>query len=54
MSMGRLSWSLEMKPELFGIFTKIYALHPELFEFEPLDYATNRGIDIVARNKSGE
>jgi hypothetical protein len=38
--------------ELFGVFTKIYALRPELFEFEPLDYATNRGIDIVARNKT--
>jgi hypothetical protein len=38
--------------ELFGLFTKVYAVHPELFEFEPLDYNTNRGIDIVARNKS--
>ena len=38
--------------ELFGVFAKIYALHPGLFEFELLDYATNRGIDIVARNKS--
>jgi len=37
---------------LFGLFTKVYAVHPELFEFEPLDYNTNRGIDIVARNKS--
>jgi histidine kinase/DNA gyrase B/HSP90-like ATPase len=38
--------------ELFGIFTKVCALHPDLFEFEPLDYNTSRGIDIVARNKT--
>ncbi len=38
--------------ELFGLFMTVYALHPELFEFEPLDYNTNRGIDIIARNKS--
>lgn len=39
--------------ELFGLFTIIYGLHPNLFDFEPLDYSTNRGIDLVARNKTG-
>lgn len=38
--------------ELFGVFTTIYSLHPELFEFEPLDYNTTKGVDIIARNKS--
>ncbi len=38
--------------ELFGLFTIIYAEHPDLFDFEPLDYNTYRGIDIVARNKT--
>jgi hypothetical protein len=38
--------------ELFGLFTSIYAVHPELFEFEPLDYNTNRGVDIIGRNKT--
>lgn len=27
-------------------------LRPSLFEFEPVDYNTSRGIDIVARNKT--
>ncbi len=39
--------------ELFGLLITVYALHPELFDFEPLDYNTNRGIDIIAQNKSG-
>lgn len=38
--------------ELFGLFVTIYALHPELFEFEPLDYNTTNGVDIIARHKS--
>jgi hypothetical protein len=38
--------------ELFGIFMKIYALNPGLFDFEPIDYNTTRGIDIVARNRT--
>jgi hypothetical protein len=36
--------------ELFGLFTKVYTVRPELFGFEPLDYSTSRGIDIIARN----
>lgn len=38
--------------ELFGLFITVYSLHPEIFEFEPLDYNTTRGIDIIGRNKS--
>lgn len=38
--------------ELFGLFMQIYAAEPQLFDFEPLDYNTNRGIDVVARNRS--
>jgi len=38
--------------ELFGLFITVQALHPELFDFEPLDYNTSRGIDIIARHKS--
>jgi hypothetical protein len=37
--------------ELSKLFITIHALHPELFEFEPLDYNANKGIDIIARNK---
>jgi Histidine kinase-, DNA gyrase B-, and HSP90-like ATPase len=38
--------------ELFGLFMRIWTLRPDLFDFEPLDYNTSRGIDIVARNKT--
>jgi hypothetical protein len=38
--------------ELFSLFMVIYTLHPELFEFQPLDYNTSRGIDLIGRNKS--
>ena len=37
--------------ELFGVFMRVYALHPDLFEFEPMDYNTTRGIDIIARTR---
>jgi histidine kinase/DNA gyrase B/HSP90-like ATPase len=40
--------------ELFGLFMRVYALEEQLFAFEPLDYNTTRGIDIIARNKSGK
>jgi hypothetical protein len=40
--------------ELFGLFMRIYALEPQLFSFEPLDYNTSRGIDVIARNKAGK
>lgn len=38
--------------EVFGLFTSFYSLHPELFDFEPLDYNTSRGIDVIGRNKT--
>lgn len=38
--------------ELFGLLVGVYSLRPEVFEFEPLDYNTTRGIDIIARNKT--
>ena len=40
--------------ELFGLFMMVYSLHPNLFSFEPLDYNTTRGIDVIAKNKSKE
>jgi hypothetical protein len=38
--------------ELFGFFTTVYSLFPDMFDFEPLDYNTSRGIDLIARNKT--
>lgn len=38
--------------ELYGIFASLYTLHPEDFDFEPLDYDESAGIDLLARNKS--
>ena len=50
---GRQLWEPKNESELFGLFMMIYALHPEIFDFEPMDYNTSRGIDIIARNKTG-
>ncbi|MFO7676490.1 MAG: ATP-binding protein [bacterium] len=36
--------------ELFGLFMRVYAKHPDLFEFLPCDYNTARGIDMIARS----
>lgn len=49
---GRLLIEPQNESELFGLFVTVYALKPDTFEFEPLDYNTNRGLDIIARNKS--
>jgi hypothetical protein len=49
---GRLLVEPSSESELFGLFTIIYGARPDLFDFEPLDYNTTRGIDIIARNKS--
>lgn len=53
--MAELEGQILLEPrnesELFGLFVAIYTLHPELFDFEPLDYNTTRGIDIIARNR---
>lgn len=38
--------------EVFGLFMSIYTMHPEKFLFEPLDYNTSRGIDLIVRNKT--
>lgn len=38
--------------ELYGVFISIYTLHPDLFDFEPLDYDESIGIDLLARNKT--
>lgn len=39
--------------ELYGIFISLYTLYPDEFEFEPLDYDESAGIDLLARNKTG-
>ena len=38
--------------ELYGLFISLYTLHPDDFDFEPLDYDESAGIDLLARNKS--
>ncbi|HEV7166228.1 MAG TPA: ATP-binding protein [Gammaproteobacteria bacterium] len=38
--------------ETFGLLMRVYAMHPELFPFEPLDYNTTRGIDLIVRKKT--
>ena len=38
--------------ELFGLFMTVYSLKPDIFEFEPIDYNTIRGVDIIARNRN--
>ena len=40
--------------ELFGLFIALYYQEPLLFDFEPLDYNTTSGIDLIARNKSDQ
>jgi len=49
---GKLFIEPRNESELFGLFIAVYTLHPELFDFEPLDYNTNKGIDIIAKNKT--
>lgn len=49
---GKVLLAPRNESELFGLFMAVLALRPSLFEFEPLDYNTTRGIDIIARNKS--
>lgn len=48
----RLLVEPQTESELFGLFMQVYALNPGSFPFEPLDYNTTKGIDIIARNKS--
>ena len=37
--------------ELYGIFISYYALYSGDFEFEPVDYVTSVGVDVLARSK---
>ncbi|MBM3948142.1 MAG: sensor histidine kinase [SAR202 cluster bacterium] len=37
--------------ELAALLMTLVSLKPDLFDFEPLDYNANRGIDLIARNK---
>jgi hypothetical protein len=37
--------------ELFGLLTTIVALEPNIFDFQPLDYNTTKGIDLIVRDK---
>ncbi len=49
---GRTLWEPKNESELFGLFMMIYALRPDIFDFEPMDYNTSRGIDMLGRNKT--
>lgn len=40
--------------ELYAFLIALYTLRPDAFEFEPLDYNTTQGIDVVARNKNAD
>lgn len=37
--------------ELFGLLTSLVALAPNIFDFDPLDYNTTKGIDLIVRDK---
>jgi hypothetical protein len=49
---GRVLIEPHNESELFGLFLTLVVLNPELFDFEPLDYVTSRGVDILARVKT--
>ncbi len=49
---GMLLVEPQNEAELFGLLMTLYSLKPDIFDFEPLDYSTARGIDIIARNKT--
>jgi hypothetical protein len=49
---GRVLIEPHNESELFGLFLSLVVLKPELFDFEPLDYVTSRGVDILARVKT--
>jgi hypothetical protein len=49
---GRTLLEPRNESELFGLFTTISSLRPDIFDLEPLDYNTTRGIDVVARNRT--
>lgn len=49
---GRTFLEPRNEAELYGLFMSLYTLHPEHFDFEPLDYDESIGVDLVARNKT--
>jgi len=49
---GRVFLEPRNEAETFGLFISIYSIYPEKFIFEPLDYNTSRGIDLIGRNKT--
>jgi hypothetical protein len=48
---GRRLFEPRNESELFGLLTTLVALEPDLVDFEPLDYNTWKGIDLVVRDK---
>jgi len=49
---GQTVFEPKNESELFGLFMVLYAKRPAMFDFIPLDYNTNRGIDIIAKSRS--
>lgn len=49
---GRSFLEPKNESELFGLFISLYSLYPDKLDFEPLDYDTRIGVDIIARNKT--
>jgi hypothetical protein len=54
-NMADFSGSILLEPvnesELFGILTTLVGIDAEMFDFEPLDYNTTKGIDLIVRDK---
>lgn len=51
---GQILLEPRNESELFGLFMRVYSLESNVFSFDPLDYNTSRGIDVIARNKEGK
>lgn len=49
---GRTYLEPQNEAEVFGLFMSIYSKYPDKFLFEPLDYNTTKGIDLIGRNKT--
>ncbi|MCD2259023.1 ATP-binding protein [Psychroserpens luteolus] len=50
---GRTYFEPDNEAELFGFFMSLYSQKPEWFPFEPIDYNTSTGIDMLAYSKDG-
>jgi hypothetical protein len=48
---GRTLLEPHNESELFGLLATLVALRPSLFDFDPLDYNTTKGIDLIVRDK---